>query len=315
MSEGEVGVPLYDDDPAQDSREFRRCLGQFSTGVTVITWRAGETPVGMTVNSFSSVSLDPPLILWSLDKKSSRFSSFQAAPHFAINVLAENQVALSRHFRQAATEQFAGIEWESGKNGAPLLTGTAAVFECTREALHEAGDHVIIVGRVTRAILFERRLLLFSQGRYRIPADHPDDVIQAKSGDLPQTAVDNSLLLSYLFRANHRLSAVFAGFREDMTRDQHRVLIGIERHPDITFDELSQETFLGMQATEDSVSALLAEGSIARTAGKYNLTERGRRRRAELMKHLADMERELLKDVPKSLENAGRQVLQILAGD
>jgi 4-hydroxyphenylacetate 3-hydroxylase, reductase component len=310
-----MSAPLYDADPAQDSREFRRCLGQFSTGVTVITVRAGETSVGMTVNSFSSVSLDPPLILWSVDKKSSRFPFFQAAPHFAINVLAENQVALSRHFRQATPDQFAGIEWESGKNGAPLLTGTAAVFECTRAALHEAGDHVIVVGRVTRAMLFERRLLLFSQGRYGIPADHPDDVIQAKSGDMPQAAVDNSLLLSYLFRANHRLSAAFARFREGMTRDQHRVLIGIERHPDITFDELSQETFLGVQATEDSVSALLAEGSIAGIGGRYNLTERGRLRRAGLMEHLADMERELLKDVPKSLQNAGRQVLQILAGD
>ena len=310
-----MSVPLYDGDPAQDSREFRRCLGQFSTGVTVITGRAGQTLVGMTVNSFSSVSLDPPLILWSADKKSSRFPFFQVAPHFAINVLAENQVALSRHFRQAMPEQFAGIEWERGRNGAPLLSGVAAVFECTREALHEAGDHVIIVGRVTRAMSFERRLLLFSQGRYRIPADHPDDVIQAKSDDMPQAAVDSSLLLSYLFRANHRLSAAFARFREGMTRDQHRVLIGIERHPDITFDELSQETFLGVQATEDAVSALLAEGSIASVTGKYNLTERGRLRRAELMKHLGDMERELLRDVPQSLRNAGRQVLQILAGD
>src|SRR5690242_17621787 len=180
-----MSVPLYDGDPARDSREFRRCLGQFSTGVTVITGRAGETLVGMTVNSFSSVSLDPPLILWSVDKKSSRFPFFQAARHFAINVLAESQVALSRHFRQAVPEQFADVEWESGKNGAPLLTGAAAAFECTREALHEAGDHVIIVGRVTRALLFERRLLLFSQGRYCIPADHPDDVIQPKTDDMP----------------------------------------------------------------------------------------------------------------------------------
>lgn len=310
-----MSVPLYDGDPAQDSREFRRCLGQFSTGVTVITVQTPETRVGMTVNSFSSVSLDPPLILWSVDKGSSRFPFFQAARHFAINVLAENQVALSRHFRQAMPEQFAGIECESGKNGAPLLAGAATVFECTRETLHEAGDHVIVVGRVTRAMLYERRLLLFSQGRYCIPADHPGDVIQAESGDLPQVAVDNSLLLSYLFRANHRLSAAFARFRQDMTRDQHRVLIGIERHRDITFDVLSRETFLGVQATEDAVAALVAEGSIARIAGKYNLTDRGRLRRAELMKHLADMERELLKDVPKSLQSAGRQVLQILAGD
>jgi flavin reductase (DIM6/NTAB) family NADH-FMN oxidoreductase RutF/DNA-binding MarR family transcriptional regulator len=310
-----MNVSLYDGDPAQDSREFRRCLGQFSTGVTVITGRAGETLVGMTVNSFSSVSLDPPLVLWLVDKKSSRFLSFQSAPHFAINVLAENQVALSRHFGRAAHQQFANVEWTPGKNGAPLLAGAAAVFECARDTLHEAGDHIIVVGRVTRAILFERRVLLFSQGRYRIPADHPDDVIPVKSDDPPQAVADSSLMLSYLFRANHRLSAAFARFREGMTRDQHRVLIGIERHPDITFDQLSQETFLGVQATEDSVAALLADGSIVSAAGKYNLTEHGRSRRSQLMEHLADMEHELLKDVPKSLQDAGRQVLQILAGD
>jgi flavin reductase (DIM6/NTAB) family NADH-FMN oxidoreductase RutF len=144
---------IYDDDPASDSREFRRCLGQFSTGVTVITARIGETPVGMTANSFSSVSLDPPLILWSVDKKSSRFPAFHAATYFAINVLAHDQINLSRHFGRALPEQFTGVDWHPGQTGAPILPGAAAVFECQREALHQAGDHVIVIGRVTRAIL------------------------------------------------------------------------------------------------------------------------------------------------------------------
>lgn len=310
-----MNSPLYEGDPARDSREFRRCLGQFSTGVTVITARVRDAHVGMTANSFSSVSLDPPLILWSVDKTSSRFSLFQAATHFAINVLAEDQIGLSRHFGRATSDQFAGVLWHPANNGAPILHGAVAVFECEREAIHQAGDHVIIIGRVSRAMLFERRVLLFSQGRYRIPADHPDDVIQTKSADGSQMAVDDLLLLSYLFRANHRLSAAFGRFREGMTRDQHRVLIGIERHPNITFDQLTQETFLGVQAIDDAVSALLADGSIAEAAGEFNLTQHGRDRRHALMKHLAEMEHELLKDVPEPLVHAGRQVLQILAGD
>lgn len=310
-----MSAPVYAADPAADSREFRRCLGQFSTGVTVVTAHVAGALMGITANSFSSVSLDPPLILWAVDKKSSRGAAFQAATHFAINVLAEDQIAVSRQFGHASPDQFAGLEWQPGDNGAPLLAGAAAAFECTREALHEAGDHVIVIGRVTRALLFDRRVLLFSQGRYRIPADHPDDVIQAKSAEVPQAALNSSLLLSDLFRANHRLSAAFARFREGMTRDQHRVLVGIERHPDITFDELTQETFLGVQATDDAVAVLLADGSISQVGGKFNLTAHGRARRVELVQHLADMERDLLKDVPDTLQKAGQQVLRILAGD
>ena len=309
-----MSEPLHAVDPA-DSREFRRCLGQFSTGVTVVTAQVAQARVGMTANSFSSLSLDPPLILWAVDKKSSRGAAFQAAAYFAINVLAEDQIAISRHFSHALPDQFADVEWRPGDNGAPVLASVAAVFECTREALHEAGDHVIVVGRVTRALLSDRRLLLFSQGRYRIPADHPDDVIQAESAEVPQAALQSSLLLSDLFRANHRLSATFARFREGMTRDQHRALIGTERNPNVTFDELTEKTFLGMQATDDAVAALLADGSISQAGGKFNLTARGTARRAQLMQHLADMERDLLKDVPESLQKAGRQVLQILAGD
>lgn len=311
-----ISRPIYDTDPAADAHAFRRCLAQFSTGVTVITARVDDKLVGMTANSFSSVSLAPPLVLWSIGKTSSRFLFFQSAEHFVVNVLADDQIALSRHFERAAPDQFRKIDWTAGGNGAPVLVGTAAAFECRREAEHEAGDHVIIIGRVGRMLLFERRVLLFSQGRYRVPADHPDDVMQIQGRDDQASIANDSLILSSLFRANHKLSAIFSRYREGMTRDQHRVLIGIERRPGVTFEEVVRDTCLGAQAAADAVAALIESGLIAASSeGGLSLTDAGRARRRSLVKHLADMERELLNGIPEHVVHAGRQLLQRLAED
>jgi flavin reductase (DIM6/NTAB) family NADH-FMN oxidoreductase RutF len=134
------------------SRELRDALGRFATGITVVTCEgvraAAGRGVGLTVNSFSSVSLDPPLILWCLDRKCDRFDHFAEADAFAVNVLPNEGFSLSQRF--AAKDDFhlddmAPETWESG---APVLPGMLANFDCVREAVHEAGDHIIIVGRV-----------------------------------------------------------------------------------------------------------------------------------------------------------------------
>ena len=310
-------VPTHDIDPHSHPREFRRCLGQFATGVTVVTARVRDELVGMTVNSFSSLSLDPPLILWSVDRKSSRFPLFQAAEHFAINILTEKQIGLSRHFGAASPDMFRNVAWSTGRNGSPLLDDTAAFLECARYAEHEGGDHLIVLGRVERAVVFDRNVLLFSQGRYRVPADHPDDMTQPDAmQSAPPAQSSNALLLSDLFRANHKLSAAFSRYREGMTRDQHRVLISIERVPGIRFDALARHTFLGVQAAEDALSALLADGSVRADAqGGFELTPAGRERRRALVERLAAMESELLKDIPDHVIQAGRILLAHLAAD
>lgn len=166
-------LAAFDGDPAQNPQKFRHCLGQFATGVTVVTADAGGTPVGMTVNSFASVSLEPPLILWSIGAASRSYPAFAAAEHFAVNVLADDQIALSRHFSCSGEDKFATVSWRAGVTGSPILAGVAAVFECTKEAEHKGGDHLIIIGRVRRAAHFHRATLLFAQGRYRIAAEHP----------------------------------------------------------------------------------------------------------------------------------------------
>ncbi|MEP9379464.1 flavin reductase [Aquabacter sp. CN5-332] len=300
---------LHDGDPSADPHAFRRCLGQFATGITVVTSRMGEESVGLTVNSFASVSLDPPLVLWSIDRKSRSFAHFEASGRFTINVLAADQIALSRHFGRSGPDKFKDVAWSEGAHGVPVLDGVAAVFECHREAAHAAGDHLILIGRVERAMLMDRSVLLFAQGRYRIAGDHPDEVAADESA-----AAGSSAVLAALFRANHRLSADFSRFREDLTRDQHRVLIGIEKNPGLRFEALVEETFLGAQATQDALSGLVSGGAVAVAAdGALTLTPKGRERRRMLNANLAEMESTLLAGIPPGVLNAGRQLLSKLA--
>lgn len=160
-------------DPATDPVAYRRSLGQFATGVTVITARAGEMRVGMTANSFSSVSLDPPLVLWSIKQTSTSFNAFKAATHFVVNVLSIDQHHLSGHFGRSDADKFAGIGWSEGIDGAPLLHGVVATFECEKIAEFEGGDHLIMLGKVLRFSRYDREALLFVQGKYAVAAEHP----------------------------------------------------------------------------------------------------------------------------------------------
>ncbi len=148
---------------------LRAALGRFATGVTIITCRdAAGAPVGLTANSFASLSLDPPLVLWSLRKASGSLAAFEAAPHFAINVLAETQVDLSRRFASSVADKFAEGVWADGLGGAPVLAGCTAVFECATATRHDAGDHVLFIGRVLRLADLSVAPLLFQGGHYRM---------------------------------------------------------------------------------------------------------------------------------------------------
>lgn len=151
-----------------DARDLRNALGTFATGVTVITARDSTfRPIGMTVNSFSAISLRPALVLWCLSKQNPGAAEFRAARHFAINVLALDQLPLSRQFARSRVDKFSGVGLRSGTNGVPQLAGCVACFECDTEAQHEGGDHMIVVGRVTRYEYGPGTPLIFSRGKYQ----------------------------------------------------------------------------------------------------------------------------------------------------
>lgn len=154
-------------DPA-NPRAFRDALGRFATGVTVVTAceAAGSAPVGITVNSFASVSLDPALVLWSAARSSLRHAHFSRASAFAIHVLGAAQTGLAERFSRSDAS-FSGIRFSVNEHGVPLLAGSLARFECLTEAQHEGGDHTIIIGRVTRFTLGNACApLVFARGRF-----------------------------------------------------------------------------------------------------------------------------------------------------
>ncbi|MDP1955094.1 MAG: flavin reductase family protein [Polaromonas sp.] len=150
-----------------DSRTLRTALGQFATGITVVTTRSGDGGfVGLTVNSFSALSLEPPLILWSLRCSSPSLPVFENAERFVVNVLAEAQVEVSRRFALPMADKFDGVAHAENAWGLPLLHGAAAWFECRTVSRQIAGDHCLFIAEVERFTLSEAAPLLFHAGAY-----------------------------------------------------------------------------------------------------------------------------------------------------
>ena len=162
MMDGTAQMATAEFDPAEHPRLFRAALGSFATGVTVVTAAGPDGPVGITANSFASVSLDPPLVLWSPARASRRFADFAAAGHFAIHVLAADQRPLAEAFTRSGHVH----DWLPGPHGVPLIAGALAQFLCRTEAQHDGGDHLIIIGRVLAASRRDGAALVFQGGHW-----------------------------------------------------------------------------------------------------------------------------------------------------
>lgn len=154
-------------DKKQQTLDFRNALGSFATGITVITALGKDgQKVGMTANSFNSVSLDPALVLWSVARDANCFDDFIGAESFAIHVLAADQEAISNRFAKSGVDKFAGIDCSEGLAGIPILPHYSACFQCQIENQYEGGDHVILVGRVIEFSDKGLEPLIFSRGKY-----------------------------------------------------------------------------------------------------------------------------------------------------
>jgi 3-hydroxy-9,10-secoandrosta-1,3,5(10)-triene-9,17-dione monooxygenase reductase component len=149
------------------SKDLRAALGRFATGVTIVTCvDAAGQPVGLTANSFNALSLEPPLVLWSLRGASPSLAAFEVASHFSVNVLAESQIELSRRFASPVHDRFAGADWQPGLGGAPVLEGCAAVFQCSADKHLPMGDHMLFIGRVQLVADVALPPLVFQAGHY-----------------------------------------------------------------------------------------------------------------------------------------------------
>ncbi|WP_220809615.1 flavin reductase family protein [Noviherbaspirillum aridicola] len=155
------------DPPEFDSRHFRQALSQFATGVTIITTRLADGSfLGLTASSFNSVSLDPPLVLWSLSQTASSMPVFSGNSHYVINVLSGEQAALAERFSKRIENRFEGVDFELSHTGLPILKGVSAWFECHNRSRYPEGDHVIFVGEVERCGVTPKSALVFHGGKF-----------------------------------------------------------------------------------------------------------------------------------------------------
>ena len=154
--------------PTFSGDDFRAALAMFATGVTIVTARSADgAPVGLTANSFNSVSITPPLVLWSLSRQAGSLPSFARGSHYAIHILAADQHALALRFASKDVDRFDGVPFRAGASGVPLLEGAAATFECFNRSRYDEGDHVIFVGEVEACALRPgAQPLIFHGGRY-----------------------------------------------------------------------------------------------------------------------------------------------------
>jgi flavin reductase (DIM6/NTAB) family NADH-FMN oxidoreductase RutF len=155
MNPAQNSLNAITDQDGFSSRDFRDALGRFATGVTIVTTvDAMQQPVGLTANSFNSVSLEPPLVLWSLAKSAGSMAAFAVQRHYAIHVLGADQVELAKRFaNRGIADRFAGVAHRAGLGGVPILDGCMAWFECVSKSRHDEGDHVLFVGQVVHCVL------------------------------------------------------------------------------------------------------------------------------------------------------------------
>jgi 3-hydroxy-9,10-secoandrosta-1,3,5(10)-triene-9,17-dione monooxygenase reductase component len=275
------------------ARRFRSALGAFATGVTIVTTRDAEgRDIGLTANSFNSVSLDPPMVLWSLAKSARSLPAFLAAQHFAVHVLAADQEELSLRFATRGSEKFGGLELERGASQIPLLRGCSARFQCRTAFRHEGGDHVIFVGAVETFDQSDRTPLVFHGGRYALAVqkEPPTPVPAPESAD-PDSSFSQDFLIYLLGRAQFQL---FLSLRRDL--EQHGLseqgwfvlsILGVS--DDRTVAELDRLLwYTGHRVTYELLAGLTAAG-FADLHGSYDpnarvtLTEHGRRAVIELV--------------------------------
>ncbi|MEL6948203.1 MAG: flavin reductase [Pseudomonadota bacterium] len=263
------------------TRAFRDALSAFATGITIITTRDEDgTPVGMTASSFNSVSLDPPLILWSVGRTNLSAPIFTRSDRFAVHVLAADQIALSNRFAKSGIDKFEGLAFDKDEYGLPSLPGALARFSCKRYNIYDGGDHAIIVGEVTAFETGSGEPLVFSKASYvgtkdLVPKAAPSNGSQDSSQDGSQNATlgggggIDSMLVYHLSRAYHQLSGKLHAAVEEagLTLPQWRILASLYGERELSYSDLAARVFLNTNKL-DRLLMELSEQGLCKVIGK-----------------------------------------------
>ncbi|MCR8718347.1 flavin reductase [Pseudomonas syringae] len=302
-----------------DPRAFRRALGNFATGVTVVTAATSHGQrVGVTANSFNSVSLDPPLILWSLDKRSSSQQVFQEASHFAVNILAANQIDLSNNFARPKDDRFEGIRFEEGEGGAPVLEGCAARLHCESYQQLDGGDHWIMLGKVVRFDDYGRAPLLYHQGAYSMVLPHTQlarkDAVERPVSNFEGRLASN---LYYLmtqavrsYQASYQPRQLATGLRTS----EARMLMVLEKDAGLSQRELLREVAMPQREVDEAIENLCRKGLVEQVDGHVRLTGQGIEQTEALWTIAQDQQGRIFDEFePEVTENFKRVLLKIIS--
>ncbi len=285
-----------------DPQLLRNALASFATGVCVITTRSAERgDVGLSANSFNSVSLDPPLILWSLSKTASAMPAFTSAGHFAVHVLSSDQAHLSKQFATRGIDRFAGVALERNAFGLPLLKDCAARFECELKYQYEGGDHVIFVGQVLRFSTAPVPPLVFHSGRYREVAEMVA-AFPLANPESPMAATDLSYLI---WRAFMQFRRRYYDKRVDLqlnASDSYLLQLLAMRQGQTVAELDVAVRFTGKSCSPQEAEALRSRGLVdcdtpVMPSTRLSLTEKGTQMVRELRHASATAERELLSEL------------------
>lgn len=286
---------------ALDPRAFRRALGNFATGITIVTAALPDgTKVGVTANSFNSVSLDPPLILWSIDKRSGSYTVFDQASHFTVNILAADQMNLSNQFARPTEDKFANVDYEVGLGYAPLLNDCSARFQCEKYQQIDGGDHWILIGKVVAFDDFGRAPLLYHQGAYSMVLPYPR--LQKKEGCCATSDATKGRLRHNIFylltqalrsyQANYQPKQLSSGLRTS----EARMLMVLENDAEFDMNQLLIEVNMPAREIEEAEENLRRKGLVANTGAGYRLTESGTEQAETLWDIAAKQQDEVLNE-------------------
>ncbi|MEQ9480598.1 MAG: flavin reductase [Algiphilus sp.] len=303
-----------------DAGAFRKALGSFATGVTIITTRdaAGE-PVGLTVNSFNSVSLNPPLVLWSLANNAMSLPAFRDAEYWAVHILSSDQEDLSTRFAKRGENKFADLELETGSGGIPLLPGCSARFQCRTASSYQGGDHLIFIGEVVAFDHYDNAPLVFHGGRYA----HATQRLANKPGEPYLAGSFGEDFLGYLLGRSH--FRFFSRIRPHLSEaglsdEEFYVLSAMTLKPQMTSSDLDKLTAGVLDhCCEQTLTTLIDRHLLLRetdAAGAvcFRLTERGRELALKLISVAKAVESQVLAGLGPDEDTVLKSLLNQLLG-
>lgn len=297
-----------------DPKDFRRALGKFPTGVTVITTLDTDgKPIGMTASSFNTLSIDPCLVLWSIDKGAWSLDTFTQCKSFAINILRNDQIDISNRFARRGEDKFADLKIKEDANGSPLLHDTAAWFECNTWNVFDGGDHFIIVGEVTDYAYEENvSSLVFYNGRYAIPGTHP--AVQVPTESLEARGFLGDYLLYQLRQTLNAYAVNFYPLLSNfgITSEEWRVLTLLADGQSMEKEQICRFVSQPIKELTDTGEWLQDKGLLEASEDAFCLTEKGTQLATILLDKAIEHEQKLMSSLSAEQQRVLKESLHIL---